>query len=139
MANLCQEQNVIIKGSSQGTTTDFEGNFNLATDQLPTVVLVSYTGFKTQEITIDSSDANVSITLEDDFASLDEVIISASRRSEKVIDAVAAVSLISTRNVESAPVSGDVVNLMRNLPGLSLVQNGAGESNVELRGICYCQ
>jgi len=126
--------NVIIKGSSQGTTTDFEGNFNLATDQLPTVILVSYTGFKTQEITIDSSDANVSITLEDDFASLDEVIISASRRSEKVIDAVAAVSLISTRNVESAPVSGDVVNLMRNLPGLSLVQNGAGESNVELRG-----
>lgn len=127
--------NVVFQGTTQGTTTDFDGKFTLSTNaELPLVIEVSYTGFKNQEINITSTDATLNVSMEEDFASLDEVIISASRSAEKVIDAVAAVSVISSRNVESAPVSGDVVNLVRNLPGVNLVQNGAGESNVELRG-----
>lgn len=127
--------NVLIKGTSQGTTTDFDGNFTVNNSSDSAAVLViSYTGFSSQEIEVSAGSSDLTIILKEDFASLDEVVISASRKPEKAIDAIASISVINDKKIASAPISGEVNDLIRNVVGVQLVKNGIGESNVELRG-----
>jgi outer membrane receptor for ferrienterochelin and colicins len=126
---------VLIKGTNQGVASDFDGNFTLNSDtEFPWTLMISYTGFRGKKVVINQSTTTFSVNLEEDFASLDEVVITAGRKAEKAIDAVASVSVISAREVAAQPVSADVNNLLRNTVGVKLVQNGAGDTNVELRG-----
>ena len=53
---------VVVQGSNVGVTTDFDGNFSIEANQ-GEILELSYVGFKTQLIKVDSSDNNISITL----------------------------------------------------------------------------
>ena len=64
---------VVVKGTSNGVATDFDGNFTLNVNQGQTIV-VSYIGYLTKEIKIDSR-SNYQITLEEDKKVLDEVVV----------------------------------------------------------------
>ena len=64
---------VMEKGTSNGTITDLDGNFTLSVKPGATIV-VSYIGFETQEIAIGNRD-NFQITLKDDNAVLEEVVV----------------------------------------------------------------
>ena len=66
--------NVIIKGTSQGTTTDFDGNYSINITSFPKTLVFSYVGFKSQELSLNSASQNASIVLQEDNA-LDEVIL----------------------------------------------------------------
>lgn len=65
--------NIIIKGTTQGTQTDFDGKFSINAN-VGQVIVFSYLGLKTQEITIGDSNT-INIVMEDDTAALDEVIV----------------------------------------------------------------
>ena len=65
--------NIIIKGTTTGTQTDFDGNFNLRTNK-GDVLVFSYVGMKTKEITI-SDFKKLDIALEEDSAILGEVVV----------------------------------------------------------------
>ena len=64
---------VVVKGTSNGVATDFDGNFTLSVNQGQTIV-VSYIGYVSKEIKIDSRN-NYQITLEEDKKVLDEVVV----------------------------------------------------------------
>ena len=64
---------VVIKGTSNGVATDFDGNFTLQAKQGQTLV-ISYIGYLTKEIKIDGR-TNYQITLEEDKKMLDEVVV----------------------------------------------------------------
>ena len=64
---------VVIKGTSNGVATDFDGNFTLNASQGQTLV-ISYMGYKTKEIKVTSA-SRYDITLEEDKALLDEVVV----------------------------------------------------------------
>ena len=64
---------VVEKGTTNGTVTDFDGNFSLNVKEGATIV-VSFIGYETQEIKVGSQD-NYSITMKDDNAVLDEVVV----------------------------------------------------------------
>ena len=64
---------IMEKGTSNGTVTDVDGNFSLNVNPGATIV-VSYIGYKTQEIVV-GNQSNFSILLEEDNASLDEVVV----------------------------------------------------------------
>lgn len=66
--------NVIVKGTSSGTTTDFDGNYTLNVSSSNAVLQFSYVGFKTQEIPLNGQQ-QIDVSLEDDTASLDEVVV----------------------------------------------------------------
>lgn len=66
--------NILIKGTRNGTQTDFDGNFSLEIANEKAVLVVSYLGFKTKEILVGKR-TNIVITLEDDASSLDEVVV----------------------------------------------------------------
>ena len=83
---------VVIKGTSTGTTTDFDGNFSIETNS-GEVLIVSYIGYITQELTVSDS-ATINVVLESDQL-LDEVVITAlgiSREKKSLGYAVTEVS-----------------------------------------------
>jgi TonB-linked SusC/RagA family outer membrane protein len=69
---------VIVKSSSQGTVTDFDGNFSISLNQsLPITLVVNYLGYDTQEIAVTDARNPLTITLREDVRTLDEVVVTA--------------------------------------------------------------
>ena len=125
--------NIIVAGSNTGTTTDFDGNFTLNTSAaLPFTLEISSIGFSTQRIEVTSTDQTISVMLVPG-QNLDEVIISASRRAEKVQDAPASVSLITARELRNSPNVTDPVRNLINIPGVQIQQQSANSINFEMR------
>lgn len=65
---------VLVKGTSIGVISDFEGNFSLTLPSGSTILVISYIGFRTQEIDV-SGQTTITITMAADAASLDEVVV----------------------------------------------------------------
>lgn len=85
--------NVVVKGTSNGTTTDFDGNFNINVNAFPATLVVSSVGFTSQEINVNSAQS-ISVALEDGVA-LDEIVLVGSRSTGRtVIDSPVPVDVI---------------------------------------------
>ncbi len=65
--------NIVIKGTTTGTQTDFDGKFTITTSVGNTIV-ISYVGLKTKEVKVGSS-TTINVTLEEDSSTLDEVLV----------------------------------------------------------------
>ena len=93
---------VFILGTTNGTATDFDGNFTITTSKdFPIQIEISSLGYTSQIIDVTSADQELSIQLQLGSDFLDEVIISASRRAEKIVDAPASVSVISAGKLQT--------------------------------------
>ncbi len=126
--------NVLIVGTTTGTSTDLDGNFSLTSSEpLPWNLEVSYTGFETQNITVSGPTSNLRIDLGSSSVLTDEVVISASRRREKIQEAPASISVLTARKLEASPQDNPVRNLI-NEPGVNIMQQSAGVMNIQLRG-----
>ena len=126
--------NVLIQGTTTGTSADLDGNFTLTSDQpLPWTIEVSYTGYSTQAVTIANPTSNLSIAMESSAILTGEVVISASRRREKVQEAPASISVIGARKLVATP-NVDAARSLINAPGVQIMQQSAARINIELRG-----
>ena len=125
--------NVIVVGSNTGAVADFDGNFILNTSaDLPLTIEVSYIGYGSQTVEVTSADQSISVELS--FGqNLNEVVISASRRVEKALDAPASITILSGAELtNNANVTDPVRNLI-NVPGLQFQQQAANTINFEMR------
>ncbi len=94
--------NVIVKGTSNGTTTDFDGNYTLQNVSTGDVIVFSFLGFANQEIPYDGQ-STLDVTLDEDQSVLDEVIlIGYGATSEQ--DATGAVEKISPQEFNQGAV-----------------------------------
>ncbi len=94
--------NVLVKGTSTGTTTSDSGEFSLTVKSLPVTIVVSSIGFKTKEVTV-TTNSFLTIAIEEGDESLGEIIVTGSRtpqrsntKSPLPIDIVSAKDLVST-------------------------------------------
>jgi len=125
--------NVIIQGTTVGTTADFDGNFTLTTTQeAPFTIEISSIGFAPQSVEVTSTDQVVNVSLAPG-ENLEEIIVSASRRAQKVQDAPASVSIISAKDIQNSAVAVDPVRHLQNIPGVQLQQQSANKINIEMR------
>ena len=129
--------NIIIKGTSSGTQSDFDGNYTLQASVGQRLVF-SYVGFKSSEQAITASSGRIDITMEEDAAVLEEVVVTASgiKKEKKALGY--AVSSVKEEQIADNPES----DLNRILSGKSAgieitTQNGlSGSSNkVIIRGM----
>ncbi|PID69279.1 MAG: SusC/RagA family TonB-linked outer membrane protein [Flavobacteriales bacterium] len=127
---------VVEKGTLNGTTTDFDGNFSLKiTTSNPTLV-ISYMGFKTKEIPLNGS-TNITVTLEEDTQLLDEVVVvgyGVIRKSD-LTGSVGKVDVAELKKTNSL----DAVQAMQGrMAGVNVISNsgspGAG-ATIRIRGI----
>ncbi|MFT6808869.1 MAG: outer membrane receptor for ferrienterochelin and colicins [Saprospiraceae bacterium] len=127
--------NIIVAGSTEGTVTDFDGTFSFKTSEwFPLTLLVSFTGYTSQEILLDGPSSNVSVTLTEGILFGSDVIISASRKREKVQEAPASVSVLSTKALESSSNPADATRNLVNTQGVQIQQQSANRINISMRG-----
>lgn len=127
---------ILIKGTNNGTATDFDGNFELDDVPVSSVLVFSYLGFVDQEVTIENSDSLV-ITLVEDAESLEEVIlIGYGTQSKKEI--TGAVTVVGSETIEKLnPVRVEQA-LQGQVSGVSITsQSGSpgSSSNIRIRGV----
>lgn len=100
---------VIVQGTSRGTTTDFDGNYSIATKQ-GEILVFSYVGYTTKKSVVGLSN-KINITMEEDTESLDEVVITAQgiKREKKALGY--AVTTLNADVLESKPES-DIAKIL---------------------------
>ncbi|MDO6491259.1 MAG: SusC/RagA family TonB-linked outer membrane protein [Cellulophaga sp.] len=95
---------IMEQGSStNGTTTDFDGNFALEVDSAKDVLVISYIGFVTKTISIPEN-KNVSVILEEDLEQLSEVVV-VGYGSVKKSDVTGSVTSVEMDNIPSKPAN----------------------------------
>ena len=125
--------NVIIDGTNIGTVTDFDGNFVINTSQdAPLTLIVSYMGYSAEKVDVTSASQNINVMLSAG-QNLEEVIISASRSAQKVTDAPASVSVISSRQIENSAQVAEPSRILVSVPGVQIQQQTANSMNIEMR------
>lgn len=126
--------NVIIVGTGTGTVTDLDGNFTLSTPQSPPFdIELSYTGFTDKLLTITNANETLDIVLSEGILLTDQIVVSASRRREKIQEAPASISVLGERQL-SVSAQVDPVRNMVNVPGVQIQQQSASKINISMRG-----
>jgi len=125
--------NVIIDGTNIGTVTDFDGNFVINTSQdAPLTLVISYVGYSAQRVGVTSSGQDINVSLSAG-QNLEEVVVSASRRAQKITEAPASVSVISSREIENSPQVAEPTRILVSVPGVQIQQQTANSLNLEMR------
>ncbi len=107
--------NILVKGTVVGTITDTDGNFTLSVNvPLPVTLVVSSVGYQTQEVEVENQTANLDIQLEEQTLLGKEVVVSASRVEENVLQSPVSIEKLDIRDIQqsAAPSFYDqIVNL----------------------------
>ncbi|WP_299113834.1 TonB-dependent receptor domain-containing protein [uncultured Winogradskyella sp.] len=125
--------NVIIEGTTTGTSSDFDGNYILTTDQAPPFkIVISYTGFETQTLEVTANDQTVDVQLKEGNE-LDEVVISASRTPERIFESPVTVERFGLKEIKNTP-SVDFYDGLENLKGVDINTNSLTFKSINTRG-----
>ena len=123
--------NVIIKGTSKGTTTDFDGKYVLSNVTSGEVIEFSYVGFTTQDVPY-ASQKTINVSLEEETAKLDEVVL-VGYGAVKKKDATGSVTQVTTKDFnKGANVTAESL-LNGRVAGVTINQSGAPGSGSEIR------
>lgn len=91
--------NVVVKGTTRGTTADLDGNFKLDVPSNAAVVVVSYTGYESQEFPVNSSENVLNILLQPANTDLDEVVITGLATTVKRANIANAVARVDAKEL----------------------------------------
>ncbi|MBT4473257.1 MAG: TonB-dependent receptor plug domain-containing protein, partial [Bacteroidetes bacterium] len=127
---------VLVKGTQNGVTTDFDGNFKIDEVSVNDILVVSYVGFVSSEMRITSQD-NVTISLTPDVDSLEEVLI-VGYGTQRKKEITGAVSVISSETIEDLKPTRIEQALQGQVAGVQITpSSGAPGSglDIKIRGI----
>ncbi|NER14644.1 SusC/RagA family TonB-linked outer membrane protein [Leptobacterium flavescens] len=127
--------NVIVKGTTNGTQTDFDGNYTLNNVATNAVLVFSYVGFKTQEIAVNGR-TTINVTLVEDASQLDEVVIIGYGQTT-VKDATGAVTSVTSEDFNRGVIASPEQLIQGKTAGVQITQTsgepGAGIA-IRIRG-----
>ena len=127
--------NIVEKGTSNGVTADFDGNFTIEVANENATLVVSYIGYATKEIALNGQ-TTITVSLEESAAGLDEVVL-IGYGTQKKSDLTGAVGSVSSEELQERPTSNLTQSLSGKMPGVSVSINSGrpgGKSNIRIRG-----
>ncbi len=126
---------VQVKGTSNGTVTDFDGNFILDGISEGDILIISYVGFESKEIVVGKNNT-FNIVLEEDASDLEEVVVIGYGTS-KSKDLTSPITTISADEITSMSSTSAMSAVQGKVPGVTIVNTGVpGESpSVSIRGV----
>ncbi|GGD52994.1 SusC/RagA family TonB-linked outer membrane protein [Muriicola marianensis] len=126
---------VVVQGTTNGTQTDFDGNYSLSNVGSDAVLVFSYIGYKTQEIAVNGR-STINVVLEEDAQALDEVVI-IGYGTTTVKDATGAVTAVTSEDFNGGVISSPEQLIQGKTAGVNIQQTsgepGAG-IQVNIRG-----
>lgn len=129
---------IVVKGTTNGTTSDFDGNYEIQLDEFPATLVFSSLGYSTKEMSV-TSGATLNVSLEESVMGLDEVVVSglaSSVKRKNLANAVATVSASELAGVTppktldgalAGKFTGAVVSANSGAPG--------GGMSIKFRGV----
>lgn len=127
--------NIVVKGTTNGTITDIDGNYTLKNVSEGDVLVISYIGYLNQEVTI-KGQSKIDFKLAEDSQALDEVVV-VGYGTQKKGEIASAISSVKSDNFVKMPTT-DAAQLIRGqVAGLNVVTpdgNPVGKSQITLRG-----
>lgn len=126
--------NVIVKGTSTGAVSDFDGNFTISNVQPNAILVFTYIGFQTKEL---PASANMNVSLDEDNEALDEIVV-IGYGTQKKKEVTGAVTVLGSKAIEKLnPVRVEQA-LQGQVAGVNITSGsgspGAG-SNIRIRGV----
>ena len=126
--------NVIVKGTSTGAVSDFDGNFTISNVQPNAILVFTYIGFQTKEL---PASADMNVTLDEDNEALDEIVV-IGYGTQKKKEVTGAVTVLGSKAIDKLnPVRVEQA-LQGQVAGVNITSGsgspGAG-SNIRIRGV----
>ena len=128
--------NVIVKGTTNGCTTDLDGHFSLDVDHLPVTLMVSYIGYTRQEIKVTSA-KTIKVEMVPDNNLMDEVVITGYGTFKKSAYAGSAAS-VKGETLKDVPAISFKDLLQGNAPGVQFTSSSGqpgASSSLRIRGM----
>jgi len=126
--------NVVVKGTTIGTTTDLDGNFELTTEQKPPFdIEISYLGYSTQSFAITQNVTDLNVSLAEESNMLNEVVISASRVEEKILESPVTVEKLDPVSIKQSS-SADYYDELAKLKGVQVISGSLTVTSINTRG-----
>ena len=127
---------IIIEGTQKGVSADINGKYNISLDfgaKASITLSVSYVGYNVQKVAISKGVKNYDFYLEALGVYAKEVVVSASRKSESLMQAPVAIQKVSALEIQNSS-SGDFYQSLSNLSGVDIVTSSMGFKSFNTRG-----
>ncbi|HSF56369.1 MAG TPA: SusC/RagA family TonB-linked outer membrane protein [Algoriphagus sp.] len=127
--------NIVIKGTTVGTVTDIDGKFSIQVPSSNSILVISYLGYLSQEVTVGGR-SDFQIQLAVDIDQLEEVVVTGYGTQRK-IETTGSISSVKSAEILQTPVVNVAQGLQGRVAGLQVVQNSAapgGNVSVRVRG-----
>ncbi|QLG45741.1 SusC/RagA family TonB-linked outer membrane protein [Costertonia aggregata] len=123
---------VLVKGTTNGTQTDFDGNYTLNNIGSDATLVISYIGYKTQEIAVNGQ-STINATLQEDAQALDEVVI-IGYGTTTVKDATGSVASVNAEDFNSGVIASPEELIQGKTAGVQITQSsGAPGAGIDVR------
>jgi iron complex outermembrane receptor protein len=130
--------NIVIKGTTNYTTSDYNGKFTIQPKTIPFTIIVQYVGYATKEIKITEQPTNgqpLQITISTgEEKVLSEVIVTSRRRIEKAQEIPIAISIVSGKQAEQAGAF-NVNRIKEIIPSVQLYSSNPRNTGINIRGL----
>lgn len=125
---------VVEKGTTNGTQTDFDGNFSIDVEADATLI-ISYVGFATQEIAVDGNSV-INVSLLEDATALNEVVVTGYVTQTRG-DITGSVASVDVSEATKAPIVNAAEALQGRVSGVTVISNGevGGNPKITIRGL----
>ncbi len=126
--------NVVIVGTTEGTVTDFDGNFSLETaTAIPFTLRITSIGYSSATAQVTSNNQTLTIVLEEAQTQLDEIVVSASRTPERIFESPVSVERFGLKQIKNTSAPSFYGGL-ENLKGVDLNTNSLTFQSINTRG-----
>ncbi len=123
-----------VVGKNLGTTSDFDGNFNLTvSENVPFTLEASSIGFQALAVEVTSSNQTVDFVLQEAAEALDEVVVSASRTPERIRESPVTIERMNAKAIQ-ATSSPSFYDGLENLKGIDINTNSLTFKSINTRG-----
>lgn len=128
--------NILEKGTSNGTQSDFDGTFSIKVADKNAVLVITYIGFTSVEIPVNDQ-TNIVAVLQEDSQSLDEIVV-VGYGTQRKGSITGSISTVKSKDLVQTPSTNTSSLLAGRLPGLVVRQNdgqpGGDTANISVRG-----
>lgn len=130
--------NIVIKGTQLGVISDPNGYFSIKAKK-GDIITFNFLGFKEYEYVVSRAISNLSVSLSEDIATLEEVVVTGFSEEKKLNTISSVASLDVARNLSTKPITSLSQSLQGGITGLNVTQSsglpGADAATIKIRGI----
>ncbi|MDO5971286.1 TonB-dependent receptor [Flavivirga aquimarina] len=127
--------NVIVKGTSNGSVTDFDGKYSLTNVGSDAVLVFSYVGYETLEVTVGGKSIIDAVLVEDTSILNEVVVVGYGKTSRRLV--TGAISSVKSEDIIKTPVTSAEQALQGQAPGVTIINGGSPGTapQVQIRGL----